>query len=299
MRDDAVLRREHDSAKTFSLDRPMHWVGGLIVASPHSGRQYPDWFVEASSLDSQALRMSEDAFVDRLIASACYAGAAVLTANVPRCVVDLNRSRDDLDPDAIQDVGMAPTARAKAGLGVIPRIVAKGRPIFYDPIPRHEAELRLDRLWQPYHDALDGLVHEALARFGQAVLIDVHSMPHEAIRHLRPAPEIVLGDLWGASADDWLRAAVLDQLKAGGYRISMNIPFAGAYILARHGRPLTGRHAIQIEIDRSLYMDEAMIRPNARFDQIDCDLARVWQNLAQACDLQSRLTMNTISRRLI
>lgn len=288
MRDGAILGRESGFAAVFSLDRPVDWAGGLIVASPHSGRDYPDWFVDASSLDSQALRMSEDAFVDRLVASARDAGAMVLTANVPRCVVDLNRSRDDLDPAAIEGVGATPTARARAGLGVIPRIVAKDRPIFRSPIPRQEAESRLDQLWQPYHDALDGLVQEALARFGQAVLIDVHSMPHDAVRHLGPAPQIVLGDLWGASAAGWLRNSIADGMRAQGYRISVNIPFAGAYILARHGRPASGRHAIQLEIDRSLYMNESEILPHSRFAQLEGDLSQLWHGLALACRSRSR-----------
>lgn len=268
----------------FRLRRPKQWRGGLILASPHSGRDYPDWFLAHSALDPLELRTSEDAFVDRLIAPARALGAVVLSARVPRCVVDLNRARDDLDPAAIEGVKGAPSARSRAGLGVIPRVVARGRPIRARPLTRDEAEARLATLWQPYHDALDALMAEAVARFGQAVLIDVHSMPHDAVARLVHPPQVVLGDLWGASAGGWLRHAVAGAVTDEGLRLSRNVPFAGAHILARHGRPLARRHAVQLEIDRSLYMDEAKVRPNGGFPALSATLGRLWLKIAELCD---------------
>lgn len=276
----------------FRLRRPREWRGGLILASPHSGRDYPDWFLAHSTLDPLALRASEDAFVDRLIAPARAMGAVVLSARVPRCVVDLNRARDDLDPAAIEGVRGAPSARSRAGLGVIPRVVARGCAIRSRPIPYAEAETRLATLWQPYHDVLDGLMAEAVARFGQAVLIDVHSMPHEAVARLANPPQVVLGDLWGESCGGWLRHAVAGAVVGEGLTLSRNVPFAGAHILSRHGRPETGRHALQLEIDRALYMDEAAIRPNADFSGLAATLGRLWQRIAELCGQRALVRVN-------
>lgn len=272
----------------FRLRRPRVWRGGLILAAPHAGRDYPDWFLAHSLLDPLALRASEDAFTDRLIAPARALGAVVLSARVPRAVVDLNRARDDLDPAAIEGVRGAASSRSRAGLGVIPRVVAAGRPIRARPIPRDEAEARLARLWQPYHDALDALMAEAVARFGQAVLIDVHSMPHGAVSGQPEPPQLVLGDLWGQSAGAWLRHGATEAIGAEGLRLARNTPFAGAHILTRHGRPDRQRHALQLEIDRALYMDEASVRPSEDFPALTVTLARIWDRIAQLCDERAR-----------
>lgn len=271
----------------FDLQHPAVWRGGLILASPHSGRSYPGWFTAGSALGMRALRSSEDAFVDRLIASATASGAVVLSARVPRAVVDLNRARDDLDPEVVMGVARAPSARARAGLGVIPRVVGRGRVIHGGPMPLHEAQARLDRFWQPYHDRLDRLMAEALVRFGQAVLVDVHSMPHVAVSGLLDPPQLVLGDLWGRSAGGWLRATISEGAQDEGLRLSCNAPFAGAYIIARHGHPARGCHAVQLEIDRDLYMDEARIRPGRGFLRMVASLDRLWRRIAQSCEMQA------------
>ncbi|MRX49893.1 N-formylglutamate amidohydrolase [Paracoccus sp. S-4012] len=268
-------RRMHPS---FDLIRPQHWCGGLILSSPHSGRDYPAGVVAAARLPEAQLRSSEDAFVDRLIASAPGAGAVILSARIPRAVVDLNRGRDDLDPLAVEGVqpSGAANARTLAGLGVIPRVVAHGRAIYDRPIPRAEAERRLDAWWQPYHDALSGLMAEAVARFGQAVLIDVHSMPREALTHLTPRPHAVLGDRHGRSAGGWLRLKLAEALEREGLTVRLNAPFAGAYIAQAYGNPGAGRHVVQLELDRSLYMDEARIVPHEGFDALSASLGRVF-----------------------
>lgn len=264
--------------QTFLIQRPDMWRGGLILASPHSGRDYPDSFRARTRLDDMTLRSSEDAFVDRLMAAAAEAsGAVMLSARVPRAVVDLNRARDDLDPLVVEGVrpqkpGSNP--RTQAGLGVIPRVVAQGRAIFHRPMPRAEAEALLDSVWQPYHDALAGLMDEAVARFGRAVLIDMHSMPREALSHLTPRPQVVLGDRHGRSAGGWLRAQLRNQLEAQGLAVRMNAPFAGAYIAVTYGDPGRERHAIQLEVDRSLYMDEARLAPHEGFGRLSDQLAR-------------------------
>lgn len=268
---------------TFDLLRPQDWTGGVIFASPHSGRCYPDWFVAESRLDPQNLRSSEDAFVDRLIAPALDHGAVVLTARVPRCVVDLNRGPDEIDPLVV--AGAVPrlmSPRIMAGLGVIPRVVSQGRAIHDRPIAREEADQRITRLWYPYHHALSALIEESVARFGGAVLIDMHSMPRDALSHLpRPRPDFVLGDRNGVSAAPRITKAVAEAVTAEGFRVQKNSPFSGAYITATYGRPARNVHVVQLELDRSLYMDEKRIEPRADFAVFAARFTRIIERLVR------------------
>ena len=268
--------------QTFDLIRPPEWKGGVIFASPHSGRDYPAWFLAESRLDSLLLRSSEDAFMDRLIASAPEHGAVLLTARVPRCVIDLNRGPDEIDPLVV--TGTAPMAlspRIMAGLGVIPRVVSQGRAIYDRPMSRIEAERRIARYWQPYHHALGALIDEAVARFGGAILIDMHSMPRDALAHLpRPRPDMVLGDRNGSSASPRVAAGVAEAVAAAGFRLRRNSPFSGAYIAATYGRPRENVHVLQLELDRSLYMDERRVRERPDFDPFAQRFARVVARLA-------------------
>lgn len=267
---------------TYDLAWPAEWRGGLIVASPHSGRDYPGWFLRQTRLGEAQLRSSEDAFVDQLVAPALAAGAVTLTARVPRSVVDLNRARDELDPQAVDGVEARPgNARMLAGLGVIPRVVSHGRAIHDRPMPKAEAERRLSELWQPYHDALASLMADAVRRFGLAVLLDMHSMPREALLHLDPRPQVVLGDRHGRSAGTWLRESLRGALTAEGFALRMNAPFAGAYIAAAYGEPGAGRHVLQVEVDRSLYMDEARLSPHGGLPKLAERLSRVYGAVAQ------------------
>ena len=270
------------SSVTYDLAYPAVWWGGLIVASPHSGRDYPDWFLRQTRLGEAQLRSSEDAFVDQLVTPALAAGAVTLTARIPRSVVDLNRARDELDPQAVDGVEARPgNARMLAGLGVIPRVVSHGRAIHDRPMPKAEAERRLAELWQPYHDALSALMEDAVRRFGQAVLLDMHSMPREALVHLNPRPQVVLGDRHGRSAGTWLRESVRGTLLAAGFTLRMNAPFAGAYIASAYGDPGARRHVLQIEVDRSLYMDEARLRPHGGLPALIDRFGRVYRTVAQ------------------
>ncbi|AXC48965.1 N-formylglutamate amidohydrolase [Paracoccus suum] len=271
--------------QTFLLERPRKWRGGLILASPHSGRDYPDSFLSRTRLDIMTLRSSEDAFVDRLIRTAAEAsGAVVLAARVPRSVVDLNRGRDDLDPLVVEGARLPKPGnpRTQAGLGVIPRVVAQGRVIFHRRMSAAEAEALLDAAWQPYHDALAALMDEAVARFGRALLIDMHSMPREALSHLVPRPQVVLGDRYGRSAGGWLRQQLRAGLEEQGLSVRLNAPFAGAYVAVAYGDPGRERHVVQLEVDRSLYMDEARLAPHEGFDRLAGQLARAIAPLTAA-----------------
>jgi N-formylglutamate amidohydrolase len=246
---------------------PVETSSHLVFASPHSGRVYPADLLARAQVDALTLRSSEDAFVDLLIADAPRFGAPMITTEVPRAYVDFNRAVDELDPALIENVargGLNP--RVASGLGVIARVVANGRPIYRARLPRAEAEARIARFWRPYHAALDEVLHRQRARFGQVVLCDMHSMPHEAICAHRARPEVVLGDRYGAAC----APPVLDRIEAvfrrAGLKVLRNAPFAGAYVAQHYGRPSSGMHAVQIEIDRGLYLDEARVEPGPGFE---------------------------------
>lgn len=252
----------------FTLARPAVRTTSVLFASPHSGRDYPPSFLRRSALDERAIRSSEDAFVDLLFADAPIFGAPLLAATVPRAFVDLNRGADELDHALIDDIRKtAHNPRVTSGLGVVPRVVANGRPIYDGKIALDEVLARVRENWFPYHGALQALLEETLADFGEAILIDCHSMPSEAnsgpgIRR----PEIVLGDRFGASAGLDIVELVEAAFASSGLRVARNSPFAGAYTAQRYGCPSSGRHVLQVEIDRSLYMDERLVRPNGDFD---------------------------------
>lgn len=264
----------------FRLELPREITSAVVVSSPHSGRHYAPAFLAASVLDERMIRSSEDAFMDRLVMAAPSLGAPLLAAEWPRAYLDLNRGADELDPGVIDGVARGvQTPRINSGLGVVPRVVANGRAIYRGKLTRAEAQARIEWIWRPYHAELARLMDAAKADYGKAVLLDFHSMPHEALdavtRAGTPRPQIVLGDRFGASAD----SDIVDVLEQGfldaGLIVSRNAPFAGAYITHRYGRPSKGHHAIQVEIDRRLYMSERMIRPNANFDAMKQIVAQV------------------------
>lgn len=254
----------------FHLDLPEAATSCAVFASPHSGRDYPWSFLRNTVLDEHAIRSSEDAFVDRLFDCAPQFGAPLLRAGAPRAFLDLNRAPDELDPALVEGVRRSGhNPRVASGLGVVPRVVSNGRAIYRGKMPLSEAERRIAHYWHPYHAQLRELVESAHRRFGEAVLIDCHSMPHEAVdgvaRNSARRPEIVIGDRFGASASAEIVSRVEAAFARAGLSVVRNAPFAGAYVTQAYGRPSRHQHAIQIEIDRSVYMDEARIRPNADF----------------------------------
>jgi len=244
----------------------------VVFASPHSGSDYSDEFLRHAVLDHHQIRTSEDAFVDRLFASAVDHGAPILSSRVPRAYVDLNRGPDELDPALIDGLDRkAGNPRVASGLGVIPRVVANGRHIYRGKISLQEARLRVSRHWRPYHDQMQMLVDQSVKRFGESILIDCHSMPHEALENIGGAtvrrPDVVLGDRFGAAAGREVVEQIEAAFASAGFRVSRNMPFAGAYVTQTYGRPALRRHAVQVEIDRSLYMDEARIEARPDFEE--------------------------------
>lgn len=274
------------TSQVFRLCQPERQTTAVVFASPHSGAGYAPGFLAQTVLSAAQIRSSEDAFVDRLFASAPDHGAPLLAAEVPRAYLDLNRAPDELDPAVIEGIARAPhNPRVSSGLGVIPRVVAGGRAIYRGKLPLAEAEARIAQFWHPYHHALRQIIETTHARFGRAVLIDCHSMPHEAIEHhSRPGtqpPEVVLGDRFGAAAAPWVIAAVEHAFQAEGFRVARNAPFAGAFIAQSYGRPSGNRHVVQVEIDRSLYMNESAVEPLPGFDAFARRMGRVVASLAE------------------
>jgi N-formylglutamate deformylase len=277
---------QHDA---YSTILPINDTSCVVFASPHSGSAYPADMMRQSVLSDHLIRSSEDAFVDQLFDCAPEFGARFIKALAPRAYVDLNRSPDELDPALIEGIRrQGHNPRVASGLGVIPRVVANGRAIYRGKLRQVEAQRRLDRYWHPYHRQLQLLLDDVRAYYGQAVLIDCHSMPHEAVESVARSgarrPDVVLGDRFGAAAS----GAVVDRVEAAfaaqGFRVARNAPFAGAYIAQAYGRPARGQHAVQIELDRALYMDEARIKPNGNFEAVRCairaavaDIARIGQ----------------------
>ncbi|KJS45008.1 N-formylglutamate amidohydrolase [Roseovarius sp. BRH_c41] len=270
----------------YHLTHPERRTTAVVFASPHSGRDYPWTFLRRTTLNEHSVRSSEDAFVDQLFEAAPLYGAPLLKAGAPRAYVDLNRSCDELDPALIDGVSrQGHNPRVASGLGVIPRVVANGQAIYSGKLSMAEAEHRIESYWKPYHAALQGQLDQAYLMFGQAILIDCHSMPHEAMdavarRGVR-RPEIVLGDRFGAAAD----GAVMDRIESAfadaGLVVTRNTPFAGAYMTQAYGRPARARHAVQVEIDRALYMNERLIRPNGNFEAFRSLLSGVIRDIAE------------------
>ncbi|MBI1416938.1 MAG: N-formylglutamate amidohydrolase [Limimaricola sp.] len=258
------------SRTSYDVALPAQPTTSVVFASPHSGRDYPAAFLSRAMLDRHAIRSSEDAFVDSLFAAAPRHGAPLITARMPRAYIDLNRAADELDPAVIEGVRrVSHNPRIASGLGVIPRVVANGRQIYNGKLTLPEAHHRIATCWHPYHDALRGLLDTATASFGEAILIDCHSMPHEALEHLGPSgaprPDVVLGDRFGASAASDVVDRIEAAFAAAGLRVARNMPFAGAYVAQAYGQPARHRHVVQVELDRALYLDEERVVPGPDF----------------------------------
>jgi N-formylglutamate deformylase len=238
----------------------------LVLASPHSGRDYPAAFLAASRLSLGQLRRAEDALVDGLLDG--VTGVPVMRARWGRAFLDLNRAADEID------IGMfegGPGLKARAservavGLGVLPRVAGHGLTIYHGPLPAGEAARRIAALHLPWHSRLTALLAAARARHGYAVLIDCHSMPRPG--GMRP-PQVVVGDRHGTSAHPALVALVERHFLEAGLRVARNVPYAGGYTTEHHGQPEAGLHCVQLELDRGLYLDEERLLPGPGFRRV-------------------------------
>ncbi|MGE0339735.1 MAG: N-formylglutamate amidohydrolase [Xanthobacteraceae bacterium] len=264
-------------APAFDIEEPYTAPGPVVCNSPHSGCQYPASFLRQSRLDLEALRRSEDTFVDELFAGAPALGIPLMRAHFPRAYLDVNREPYELDPRMFD--GRLPafantrSLRVAGGLGTVARVVGDSREIYPKRIPVAEAMMRIERFYKPYHRALRRLLTRAQEAHGFALLLDCHSMPSNAsAREERPRADIVLGDRYGTSCPAEITEMVEHTLRAQGYTVLRNKPYAGGFITEHYGDPRAGLHALQIEVNRALYMDEQHYEKSAGFEALQHNL---------------------------
>jgi len=261
----------------FEILGPAEWRGPVLFNSPHSGNVYSRGFLSASRLDLATLRRSEDSFVDELCLDAVRRGYPLLRAHFPRCYVDVNREPYELDPRMFE--GRLPSfantrsMRVAGGLGTIARGVGDAQEIYGHRIPVDDAIRRIEGLYKPYHRALRRLFTRIHRDFGAATLIDCHSMPSTAgAKDERPRADVVLGDRYGTSCVALVAETVEATLRAQGHSVSRNKPYAGGFITEHYGNPAAGLHAIQLEFNRALYMDERRFERTPSFARLAADL---------------------------
>ncbi len=279
-----------DDSSVLTVRAPLRQTVPLVFASPHSGRDYPADFVAASKLDPKALRRSEDSFIDELYACAPDQGAPLISAVFPRAYCDPNREPYELDPAMFTGPlpGHANTRspRVLAGLGTIARVVASGAEIYAGKLSVDEAEQRIARCYKPYHDRLRRLVDDTRAAFGWSLLVDCHSMPSVGGPMDRDSGlsrvDVVLGDCFGAACSPVFTQVVEDAFRLRGYRVVRNTPYAGGFTTRHYGHPRESSHALQIELNRGLYMDETEHQHSSGFGQLQADIEGVVMALIDA-----------------
>jgi len=272
-----------DTPSPFDICLPDRQTVPLVFASPHSGRNYPPDFVAGSRLDPVSLRRSEDSFVDDLFAASPDFGAPLLRALFPRAFIDPNREPFELDQsmfsDELPDYVNTESSRVAAGLGTIARVVSSGQDIYPRKLTFAEAADRIDNYYRPYHKALENLIAETRRRFGYCVIVDCHSMPSIGgpldpdAGHGRA--NFIIGDCFGSACAPYITDAVERTISGFGYGVARNKPFAGGFTTRHYGQPRDGVHAVQIEINRGLYMDEINIEKNGSFDRIAAQMTDV------------------------
>ncbi len=265
----------------------------FVFNSPHSGNHYPPRFLSMTRLGYPAIRRSEDCFVDELFSAAMPLGAPMLAANFPRAYLDANREPWELDPrmflEALPPYANARSARVAGGLGTVPRLVGEGQEIYAGKLPLAEAVSRIDTIYKPYHDQLKRLLTSTHAAFGHAVLVDCHSMPASVrLGDSGTRPDFIVGDRFGVACSPALSEAAIDILSAMGYIVAHNKPYAGGFITEHYGRPARGFHAIQIEVNRGLYMDERTMHKTAGFVALANDLSRFVADIVSLPDYHFR-----------
>ena len=279
---------DFDGRPVIALHAPAEPRVPFVFNSPHSGDDYPAAFRKLSRLDAAMLRRSEDVGVQALFGGVVPLGAPLLSARFPRAWLDVNREPYELDPRMF--TGTVPphanvrSVRVAGGLGTIPRLVAEGRDIYRTRIPVADALERVERVYKPYHAALRGLLDGVHATFGKVVLVDCHSMPSAAGENA-DRPDMVVGDRFGTAAARVLSDLAVELLRELGYRVSRNKPYAGGFITEHYGRPARGHHAIQLEINRGLYLDEARYLPTAGFAALASDLTRFAETLMARAEI--------------
>lgn len=274
----------------------------LVISSPHSGRYYPKYFVEGSRLEPQLLRASEDYYVDRLVSGAQELGIVLLKAIYPRAFIDLNREPYELDQRMFNDKlpGHINTSslRVGAGLGTIARIVTENKDIYKNKLHLDEAMARIEHIYRPYHQALGHQLARTHVEFGSAILIDCHSMPSgkQAVGSSKPLQasktraDFIIGDRYGSSCAKWISDFTMDYLNKHGFTVVRNKPYAGGFISEHYGRPSKHLHAIQIEINRALYVNEMTLEPLENFAKIQQVMTNLFAQIGKIALSASRVS---------
>ena len=256
----------------------------VILSVPHAGRYYTDDLLAAARVPLEQLRLLEDRLVDRLIWRAVAAGATAIVANRPRAEIDLNRHEREMDPLAVAPPApptpFIQSARSRSGLGLIPSRLPGTGAIWHGRISGETLARRIAAIHRPFHAAVGEALAQARALFGVAILLDCHSMPPR--RPMGERADLVLGDRHGTSIALPLRDAAQRAIRTAGYSVALNQPYAGGHIVQAHGRPAKGIHALQLEIDRSLYLDDALREPGPGFARMAELIASIVDALSAA-----------------
>src|SRR6476619_1207664 len=270
----------------FEIMEPAAYRGPVLFNSPHSGSIYPREFLTVSRLDIAALRRSEDSFVDALISGVVGQGFPLMRAHFPRCFVDVNREPYELDPrmfdGRLPSFANTRSMRVADGLGTVARVVGDAQEIYDQRIAVSEALRRIEGLYKPYHRALRKLFMRLHREFGAAMLIDCHSMPSAAgSKDERPRADLVLGDRYGTSCVPVIAETIEATMRGFGYVVSRNKPYAGGFITEHYGNPSAGLHAIQLEVNRALYMDERRYQRATSFARLAAEFEILADRLAE------------------
>ena len=269
----------HVIEHVLSRREPVARAAPVVFDSPHSGTDFPEDFDFACPVD--LLREAEDSYVDELFDTAPLLGAGLLCALFPRCYIDPNRAADDIDMELVEGAWpgrLGPAERSPYGMGLIRRIGRPGEPIYNHRLSVADVSHRIERYYRPYHETLEAMIGERFAQFGVVYHVSCHSMPSRTFHPTagqpnRPRADFVLGDRDGTTSSEAFVGFVEDRLHQMGYRVVRNAPYKGVEIVRRYGRPAMGRHSLQIEISKALYMDETSFAKRPGFDALKRDLA--------------------------
>ncbi len=281
----------------YLLQKPPTQAVPIVLTSPHSGTVYPPELLELSRLELQDLRKLEDCFVDELWSFVAMRGAPLLSMNYARAYIDVNRDAMELDPNMFRAPlpvrAMTESHRTKAGLGSIPKLAGQNLEIYSDKLPFVDVLRRIDSIYRPFHNALSDLIASTQNHYGNCLLLDCHSMPNLAAplhEHDNEPYDIVLGDRYGRSCKPETLQMVEDAFQHAGFTVKRNDPYAGGYITQIYGQPNTGNEAVQIEINRRLYMNEDDFIKNDSFPQTAQRLHTVWDHLTRSHKIATQET---------
>jgi N-formylglutamate amidohydrolase len=280
-----MTRLDGEQSPPFEIVEPAAWRAPIIFNSPHSGSAYPNDFLHASRIDLPTLRRSEDSFMDELIADLSGSGFAVVRVHFPRSYVDVNREPYELDPrmftGRLPSFANTRSMRVAGGLGTIPRVVGDGQEIYRERLAVDDALSRIETLYKPYHRAFRRLISRVHQAFGTVVVVDCHSMPSIGVSRDEPRrPDVVIGDRYGTSCAPLLPDMVEKTMGRLGYSVGRNKPYAGGFITEHYGNPASGLHAVQLELNRAIYMDERRREKGPRFAQVAADFKLLAEALA-------------------